>query len=310
MLPGELFIFGPESISLPATGGFGWNNRWIEVDKCKKSNEMLSSASACFFRIHKAWWRDGLPCRLVFCFFLFLFLILFNFPLILHFYRIAFFLVNPSKSTPRVLVICQVLELKSEVKRQGLAVSGPKSELIERLKYYQNLKRGCRNTSFLTAGGTTRSGAKRGAFISADSNPGAPHRIPQYQTFLNLQPGDGNNPVFNCKMKWALPRLRSIQIYEHFFISTPAAVAQSLALFSNDVLPPASSFSSSPCARNPKEDSVAILEDEVWDAVFSLVFSEPHLSSDWHQFYGLQNKWCESYEGRKRCCMLYNHQSV
>ncbi|CAG02548.1 unnamed protein product [Tetraodon nigroviridis] len=108
----------------------------------------------------------------------------------------------PALSTPRVLVIRQVTELKSELKRQGLAVSGPKSQLIERLKFHQELKTGFRNTSFPTAGGTTRSGAKRGAFIPADSSPaGAPHQVQHYQTFLNLQPGDGNNPVFDCKIK-------------------------------------------------------------------------------------------------------------
>lgn len=101
-----------------------------------------------------------------------------------------------------MLVIRQVVELKSELKRQGLAVSGPKNELIERLRYYQELKTGCRNTSVPTAGGTKRSGAERGAAIAADSSPaGAPHQILHYQAFLNLQPGDGNNPVFKCKIK-------------------------------------------------------------------------------------------------------------
>lgn len=133
--------------------------------------------------------------------FFFLSLILFNFPLILHFHLIAFCLVNPSKFTPHVLVIRQVIELKSELKRRGLTVSGPKNELIERLKYYQEPKTGCRNTSFPTAGGTTRSGAKRGAFITAHSSPaGATHQILHYQTFLNLQPGDGKNSVFKCKI--------------------------------------------------------------------------------------------------------------
>lgn len=133
-------------------------------------------------------------------FFLSLSLILFNVPLILRFHPITFCLVDPSKSTPHVLVIRQVIDLKSELKRQGLAVSGPKNELIERLKYYQELKMGCSSTCFLTAGGTTRSGAERGAFVTTDSSPaGAPRQILHYQTFLNLQPGDGNNPVFKCK---------------------------------------------------------------------------------------------------------------
>lgn len=101
-----------------------------------------------------------------------------------------------------MLVIPQVIDLRSELKRQGLAVSGPKNELIERLKYYQELKRGCGSTSFPTAGGTTRSVADRGASATKDSSPaGAPHQILHYQTFLNLQPGDGNNPLFKCKIK-------------------------------------------------------------------------------------------------------------
>lgn len=200
MLPAGLFIFSQESISLPATGGFGWSNRWIEVDKCKKFNGMLSCDPASYFRTHKAWRRDGLPCRLFSCFFFYF--DLFNFSLILHFHLITFCLVDPSKSTPHVLVIRQVVELKSELKRRGLAVSGPKNALIERLKYNQELKTGCRNTSFLTAGGTTRSGAERGAFIAADNSPtGAPHQILHYQTFLNLQPGDGIISVFKCKIK-------------------------------------------------------------------------------------------------------------
>lgn len=193
MLPVGLFFFSPQSISLSATGSFGSSNRWIEVEKCKKFNGMLSSHPACYFRTHKAWWLDELLCCWVFWVFWVFFFILFNLPLILHFHLITFRLVNPSKLTPHVLVIRQVLELKSELKRRSLAVSGHKNELIERLKYYRQLKVGCRNTSFPTAGGTTR---------SADSSPaGASHQTLHYQTFSNLQPGDGNNPVFKCKIK-------------------------------------------------------------------------------------------------------------
>lgn len=76
----------------------------------------------------------------------------------------------------------------------------------------------------------------------------------------------------SVKFKKKLYCLRSIQIYEHFFISATAAVAQPLALLSSDVLPPASSFSISTCTRNPKDTSINILEDVVWVAVFSLLF--------------------------------------
>lgn len=265
MLPAGLFILGPESISLLAKGGFGWSNRWIEVDKCKKCNGMLSSDPAFYFRTHKACRRcDGLPCPFGFLSFL-LSLILFNFLSILHLRLLAFCLVDPSKSTPHLLVIRQVVELKSELKRQGLAVSGPKNELIERLKCCQELKTASRNTSCPTAGGARRSGAERAAVTAADSGPaGAPHHFLHYQTFLNLQPGDGNNPVFECKIKEAVHSLGNIQIYEHFFISPPAAVAQPLALLGSDVLPPPGSFStSSPCSRNPEGTSMNILEDVV-----------------------------------------------
>lgn len=48
-----------------------------------------------------------------------------------------------------------------------------------------------------------------------------------------------------------------------FFISTPVAVAQPLALLGSDVLPLASSFSTSPCTRNPEDTSINILENVV-----------------------------------------------
>lgn len=48
-----------------------------------------------------------------------------------------------------------------------------------------------------------------------------------------------------------------------FFISTPVAVAQPLALLGSDVLPLASSFSTAPCTRNPEDTSINILENVV-----------------------------------------------
>lgn len=100
-----------------------------------------------------------------------------------------------------MLVIRQVVELKSELKQRGLTVSGSKNELVERLRSYQELKKDCGNTSSLTAGGTTGSGAERGALTTDRSSPEAPHQTLHHQASLNLQPGDGNNPIFKCKIK-------------------------------------------------------------------------------------------------------------
>lgn len=119
----------------------------------------------------------------------------------MHFHLIAFRLVDPSNSTLHPLVIRQVVELKSELKQRGLTVSGPKNELIERLRSYQDLNTGRSNAPSLTVGGTTGSGAERGGLTFGDrSPPETPHQILHHQASLNLQPGDGNNPVFNRKI--------------------------------------------------------------------------------------------------------------
>jgi len=59
-------------------------------------------------------------------------------------------------------VLCQVAELKSELKLRSLPVSGTKNNLIERLKTYQELNRGGNTTSSQTAGGTTGPGPEGG----------------------------------------------------------------------------------------------------------------------------------------------------
>lgn len=131
-------------------------------------------------------------------------------------------LADPSNSTPRVLVIRQVVELRSELKQCGLTVSGPKNKLIERLRSYQELKMGYGNTSSLTAGGITRSGAERGALSAPDgSRPEAPHQTPHHWASLNLWPGDGNNPVFECKIKWTLSCLPGASKYRCISLSLP-----------------------------------------------------------------------------------------
>lgn len=119
---------------------------------------MLSSKVACHLRTDKERGRDGLLCLFVFS--LLFPLILFNFPLI--------FILMYSLSLALILqtqflfysVSCQVAELKSELKRRSLPVSGTKNDLIERLRTYQELNGGSDTTSSPTAGGTAWPGAE------------------------------------------------------------------------------------------------------------------------------------------------------
>ncbi|KAM3597281.1 uncharacterized protein V6R79_002458 [Siganus canaliculatus] len=75
-----------------------------------------------------------------------------------------------SVSLPPKLDEMKVAELKSELKLHSLPVSGTKSDLIERLRNYQELNRASDTTSCPTVGGTTRPGAERVEQSSKSSN--------------------------------------------------------------------------------------------------------------------------------------------
>lgn len=66
---------------------------------------------------------------------------------------------HPSVSLS-LFFFCQVAELKSELKLRSLPVSGTKSDLIERLRTYQELNAGGDSTASPTAGGTAGPGAE------------------------------------------------------------------------------------------------------------------------------------------------------
>lgn len=59
-----------------------------------------------------------------------------------------------------LLCFCQVAELKSELKLRSLPVSGTKSDLIQRLRTYQELNAGSDSTASPTAGCTAGPGAE------------------------------------------------------------------------------------------------------------------------------------------------------
>lgn len=121
-------------------------------------DKILSSKVACQLKTDKERDSDGLGCLFVLSL-LFPF-ILYNFPMI--------FILMYSLSLTLILqtqflfysVFCQVAELKSELKLRSLPVSGTKTDLIERLRTYQELDGGSDTTSLSTAGGTAGPGAE------------------------------------------------------------------------------------------------------------------------------------------------------
>lgn len=99
--------------------------------------------------------RDGLLCLFVFS--RLLSLIFFNLPLIFISKYSLFLLQNQFLVYS---VVCQVAELKSELKLRSLTASSTKNSLIERLRNYQKPNGGCGTTSSPTAGGTAEPGVE------------------------------------------------------------------------------------------------------------------------------------------------------
>lgn len=166
----------------------GWSNWWIEADICKRFsvNKMLSSEVACQLRTDRETGSDGLLCLFVFSllsalilFISFLWHLFSHIPLFLALILQTQFLFYS--------VCCQVAELKSELKRRTLPVSGTKTNLIERLRIYQELNGGADTTSSPTAGGTAGPGAggagksTEGAASTANNNHASQQPQQQHQ---------------------------------------------------------------------------------------------------------------------------------
>lgn len=92
--------------------------------------------------------------------------ILFNFPLIFILMHSPSLTLNLQTQFLFYCVVCQVAELKSELKLRSLPVSGTKTDLIERLRTYRELDGGSDITSLPTAGGAE--GAEKSSMTAAN----------------------------------------------------------------------------------------------------------------------------------------------